>query len=399
MSADSPAFFDLAFERTDYNLLAIVRHSLAGTGIASINIPIHEQEVRYFWQQALDEFQSSDSVLEAQYLRAQDIGDRLFRFVFAQPVRQLFYDSINLAYQRQLRMQLRLIFSGVPELANLPWEYLYDASRQEFLSLSLQTPMFRHRDLLHQIRPVGITLPFRVLVVISSPSNMPRIDVEREWLALIDTFDHLALDGKMVIERLREPTPFGLQRQLRKKEYHALHFVGFGEYDELSQDGMLVFEDQTGRARTVSGQHVGSILRDHNTMRLATLNLRLPPRKTPDERPALISPFVVAANSIVQRGVPAVITLSQEVPPFALLTFYDEVYSSVSNFTTIDVAVARGRQMVLAEQQSAAFGVPICLTRTVDGTLYYDAAQGPPQPPRPSQSELEIHNLRLKYWQ
>lgn len=399
MAVQIPAFFDLAFERTDHNLLAIVRDSLAGPAMASINIPIHEQEVRYFWQQMIDEFDHAPNSYDDQLERAQDIGDRLFRFVFAKPLQSALHQSMNLAYQRQQRMQIRLIFSSVPELTHLPWEYLYDSTNREFLGLSVQTPMIRHSDLLHQIPPIGIHPPFRVLVVIASPTNMPRIDSEREWLALIDTLDHLAIDRHMIIERLQQPTVFDLQKQLRQGEYHALHFVGFGQYDELSREGMLVLEDHTGRARSVSGHHIGSILRDHDTMRLVTLNLRIPPKSSPIERPELASPFVVAANSIVQRGIPAVITLSQELPPFTLLTFYDEVYSSLVKFEPIDLAVSRARQMVLSEQRSAAWGVPVCLMRTADGSLFYDLDEGPPSPWRDANPSNEIHNLRLKYWQ
>lgn len=392
------ANFDLAFERTDYQLLAIVRDSPIGIATAPINIPIHDREIRFFWQQMIQEYGNPDADLGMQYQRAVDLGERLYRFVFAQPIQSALAQSSDLAYQQRLRLRIRLLFSDVPELMNLPWEYLYDPAAGNFLSLSVQVPLMRHLNLLHQIRPVAATLPLRILVVIASPINMPPIDMDSEWLALIDTLDHLALDRKLVLERLREPTTFGLQRQLRQNRYHALHFIGFGDYDQISQDGMLIFEDQTRRSRTVSGHHIGSILRDHDSMRLVCLNLRFPSMAGSMELTQRMSPFDLAANSIAMRGIPAVVAISQELPPFAYLTFYDEVYGSLTDLRPIDVAVAKARQTVAGEQRSAAWGVPVLLTRTADGTLFYDSETGPPPSVSPHLPQ-EDRSLYLRYWQ
>lgn len=390
--------FDLLFERSEYDFLAIVRNSPAGTTAAPISVAIHEQEIIYFWRQMAREFQQPKEDLVEQYQRALDLGDRLFRFIFPAPVHSLLNKSVHVAYEQRQQLRLRLIFSEVPELSALPWEFLYDTVYQEFLALSPRAPMVRHVDTLHQIQPHAVDLPLRMLVVIPSPQNLPAFDRESEWLALVDTLDHLALDGKLVVEQLRSPTPFNLQRQLRKKDYHILHFIGYGTYDYFARDGMLYFEDQTGRGRAVSGQHVGAMLRDHNTLRLVSLNYRyvsdILNNWESDER----SPFTEAAKSIVQRGLPGAIVFPHEIPPFAMLTFYDVMLSALAEYTSLDVSVSRARQSVLAEQQSAAWGVPICISRAADGRLFHNPAEGRPDA-HIHHAQSEVSSLRLRYWQ
>jgi hypothetical protein len=77
-----------------------------------------------------------------------------------------------------LRIRLRL--KDAPELANYPWEYLYDHNVNWFVALSGEAPVVRHLDLPLAIRPLKISLPIRILVIISSPSGCPRLSHERE---------------------------------------------------------------------------------------------------------------------------------------------------------------------------------------------------------------------------
>ncbi|MEM7128933.1 MAG: CHAT domain-containing protein [Chloroflexota bacterium] len=398
MNIESFVNFDLSIEPGDYNFLAVVQSSPAGIAEEPISIPIHHQEILFFWQQMTSEFENPDADLDAQFSRAQDLGERLFRFVFPQTLQSRFTQSMEMAYAQRQQIRLRLILSEVPELTYLPWEFLYDPSQKLFLSLSPHVVLARQIDRLHQIPSIGVRQPLRMLTVIPTPNNLPDFDREREWLALVDTLDHLALEGKMIIEHLHPPTPFNLQRQLREKEYHILHFIGYGEFDNFAQDGLLIFEDEAGRAKTVSGQHLGTMLRDHNTLRLVNLNLRHPLTKRGSGASIEPSPFVAVAKSIVQRGIPAVITLVHEMPPFAMLTFYDELLSALTEYASMESAVRQARQAVLSAQHSAAWGVPIYVTRSTDGRLYYDLAQGPPEK-RLNPSSNEISSLRLRYWQ
>ena len=55
--------------------------------------------------------------------------------------------------------------------------------------------------------------------------------------------------GQVQIIRLETASLAALRQQLRRAEWHVLHFVGHGGFDAQTQDGVLVLEDQTGRSR------------------------------------------------------------------------------------------------------------------------------------------------------
>ena len=63
----------------------------------------------------------------------------------------------------------------------LPWEYLYDAALDRFFSHSTSTPIVRYLDLAQSIKPLAVTPPLKVLVMIASPSDYETLDVEGEW--------------------------------------------------------------------------------------------------------------------------------------------------------------------------------------------------------------------------
>ena len=82
--------------------------------------------------------------------------------------------------------------TDAPELSDLPWDFLFSRSRNQFLSLSPDTPVVRYLDLPERIRPLLVAPPLKLLVVISSPSDHPHLDVEREWQHLCEALGPLA---------------------------------------------------------------------------------------------------------------------------------------------------------------------------------------------------------------
>jgi hypothetical protein len=77
----------------------------------------------------------------------QAVGEQLYEAVFRDEIRSCLRRSMDEAKRQQKGLRIRLRLSEVPELANLPWEYLYDRSRDTFLALSSETPLVRYLDL------------------------------------------------------------------------------------------------------------------------------------------------------------------------------------------------------------------------------------------------------------
>ncbi|MCB0092701.1 MAG: CHAT domain-containing protein [Caldilineaceae bacterium] len=387
--------FDLLIERTDEGLFSIVQDSPAGSAAAVVHSPFTYEELQALWLTLQEPHQNESIRMEQQRTASRTYGEQLFRAFCTGEVADCLRNSLNIALRDRTPLRIRLMVKNAPELVHLPWEYLYNPETHEFLALSGQSTLVRYIDLRHQIRPYVVEQPLRVLVMIASPENHPQLHLEREWLGLLDTLDHLALQGKLIVELLRDPTLVGLQRQLREKKYHIFHFVGFGAFDQgsfntVSQDGLLLFEDKMGRGRYVSGQHVGNLLRDHYSVRLAVLNLRQH-RNDPAR-----NPFINAAQSILQRGVPAAVTFSAESSPISAVNFIDEFYAAIANYENVDSAITLARRSVQNIEASAAWGSPIYFTRTARGKIFHDPAAGP-LPAFDEPLTGPVDDLRLRY--
>ena len=134
----------------------------------------------------------------------KDFGGRLYGAVFQEELREtLLRSQIKTDGQG---MGLRLRLTDTPELAGLPWEFLYDPRRNRFLALSLRTPLVRYLDLPDPPHPLQVEGPLRLLVMISSPSDYDTLDVEQEWRTLTDALAPLLGKGaRYLVSDLNQP--------------------------------------------------------------------------------------------------------------------------------------------------------------------------------------------------
>lgn len=364
--------FDLKIEHTEDGYFAHAYGEPFGEARDFFHSPFLQEELDQFLRLLIDPASAEQQADQRQM--AQALGERLFNAVFRHNLRTSLQSSYQLIYQERSRLRIRLQLDATPEFINLPWEYLYDPIRKEFLALSTHTPLVRHQNLMHHILPFKVTAPLRALVVIPSPGSYPPTNADRNWLNLLDTLDHLALEGKLKVERLQKPTLLDLQRRLRQNEYHILHFLGHGAFDTQTQDGLLAFEDEMGRGRLVSGQHLGSLLRDHYSLRLVILGACTSDLYAmsgrADEPVVMQNPYLGAAQSLVRRGTPAVVALQLAPSTPAALTFADNFYTAIADYTGIDEAMLETRRAMLQAEPGATWGVPTLLIRTPDGHLF-----------------------------
>ncbi|GAB4215018.1 MAG: hypothetical protein OHK0022_54390 [Roseiflexaceae bacterium] len=312
---------------------------------------------------------------------AKSFGARLFNAVFSQSVRDCLIKSLDQASSQGLGLRVRLRLNKAPELAVLPWEYLYYSDLNRFFALSTKTPIVRYLELPERIRPLRIDLPLRVLAVVSSPSDVPPLDVEREWQNIQTALAGPVAAGVVQLERLEPPTLRALQRALRRTPFHCLHFVGHGAFDPQRQDGLLIFEGEQGDAYRVSGQDLGMLLHDFDSLRLVVLNACEGGRAANDD------PFGGVAQSLVQQGCPAVVAMQFPISDEAAIRLSQSFYSALGGGTPVDTALAIARQELFAASQSLEWGTPVLYLRAPDGRVF-DIGQPAPVPelPRPQPS-------------
>jgi hypothetical protein len=364
--------FDLLLELTEDGYRATVRSSPAGTAAAAFVLPLHRREQHAAVQQLLSESGADATQRDAQFALARAIGGKLFDAVFHGAILAVWQESWQRAYTERASLRVQLGVGDDPALRALPWEYLYDDTRDEFLALSIHTPLVRLLPAAHKIRPLVVAPPLRVLVVMAGPEGHPPLAVGRDWRALIDTVDYLGANGRMTFERLAKPTLLDLQRRLRQQPYHIVHFIGFAVHDVQTQAGVLVLEDEMGRGRAVNGEHLGRLLSDHYSLRLAVIEVRNAARV------GGVDPAADVAEQVVRRGVPAAVYQPSRLRARPSLAFLHAFYDALAAYRPVDVAMAEARRAVQLEETGAGWGLPHLISRIPDGQLFEQPAPPPP---------------------
>lgn len=309
---------------------------------------------------------------------AKAFGDRLLRALFpSAPAMACLLTSMAQARAGNIGLRVRLHLRDAPDLSRYPWEFLYDVNVDRFLCLSSHTPVVRYLDLPEPPAPLPVASPLRILVVISSPSDAPALDVEREWSNLTTAMADVVERGLVHIERIPSPTMSALARHLRGGTYHVLHFIGHGAFDERAGDGVLAFEDADGRARLVSADELGAHLHDHRSMGLALLN------SCEGARSDTADPFSGTAQSLIQQGLGAVVAMQFEVTDEAAIAFSQTFYESLAVGYPVDAAVAEGRKSVLSLPNPLEWATPVLYLRAPHGRIFdVSVRSAAPVPPR-----------------
>lgn len=306
----------------------------------------------------------------------QAFGTRLYDTVFTGDVRTAFRMSLDHATttDRGLRIRLRLKKAG--ELAVLPWEYLYSESLGRYLVLSTKTPIVRYLDLPLTVEPLTVEPPLKILVVISSPSDLARLDVEGEWALLSNALQGLVDSGYATIERLDDARLSTLRHKLRTNEYHVLHFIGHGGVHNATGESVLYLESDTGEAKPEEGRDLALVLREYsNSLRLVMLNACEAGRTVGDDA------FDGVAQSLIRQGIPAVMAMQFAITDTAAVAFAQEFYSAIADGLPVDAAAASARLGVYLDVSAVEWGTPVLYIRAPDGRIFAKApAQDPPDP-------------------
>src|SRR5690349_8816304 len=242
--------FDLYFQREGdgYRVRA---DSVEGQAGSTFALPFSEMELENFLLTTRPGGRGVRRIDAPDVAAAKKFGGNLFDAVFSGDVQGCWRSSFSAASQEGTRLRVRLRFVDTPELADLPWEYLFSRSLNRFLALDDELAIVRYLDMPERTRPVAVTLPLRVLVMISNPADFPRLDVEQEWANMQEALAPLQARGLVQIDLVEDATLPALRKQLQANQYHILHFIGHGAFDRQTQEGVVVLKDENGRGRLV----------------------------------------------------------------------------------------------------------------------------------------------------
>lgn len=362
----------------------VLASSPYGEAHCDFELPFESIEVENFTLRMSRGRRGTRRVETSEIARAKDFGKALFDALVRDEVRELYHRSLARSEAEDgAGLRLSLALSGVPELMDLPWEFLYDDPN--FLSLSVSTPVVRYLDLPAPRRPLKVEPPLRILAMVSSPSDYDPLDVEHERTKVEQALAKLIDGGLVELVWLEDATLGALRRLLMQgDDFHVFHYIGHAEYDEQAGGGAIVLEGKDGRGKSVPAWQFSQTLHDNRkSLQLAVLNGCEGSLVAPDD------PFAGLATSIVQRGIPAVIAMQFAITDAAAIVFAEGFYEALAAGYPVDAALGAARMAILTDGNDVEWATPVLFMRVPDGRIFDIEAGGAtealdPEPePRP----------------
>ncbi|XVV08192.1 CHAT domain-containing protein [Actinoplanes sp. CA-131856] len=313
---------------------------------------------------------------------AQELGTALFDLLFTGDVRTLFDTTRQQAALRGSRVRLVLRLRP-PELAALPWEFLYDQRRDDYLGLSM--PLVRYPEIMDPVRPLRVEPPLRVVALSARPRTLDEIDAAAERANLEAAIGGLDRRGRVTLDWATGETWRDLLTALGRRQWHVLHLVGHGAYDEGHGEGVFFLATEGGASYPLRASRLAQIAALHPSLGLIVLNSCESATGSADD------PFSSTATTLIRRGVPAVLAMQFDISDRAAVEFTRSFYAGVASGLPLDVAVRNARlELSLAFPDTLEWGTPVLFLRQRDGQVFEVPADikepARPAPPRPAPS-------------
>jgi len=307
---------------------------------------------------------SNRSANSPELQAAKDLGNLLYDNAFGGEISEVLRSCLDrTSVDNGLR--IKLILQDTPELSSLPWEFLYLSNRRDFLAHSPVTPIVRYLQQTTAIKPLAVTLPLNLLVVIASPSDLDVLNTAAERQALEQALAQLEEDAQLRITWIEHATVAKLDEALKTDSFHLLHFIGHSHFDDKRGEGALVFEDESGRGDYYEATRLKVLLKDHHALRLVVLN-SCDSAKQDD-----LDPFSSIATTLMLARIPAVIAMQFAISDSAAIAFAKIFYEYLAKGTAIDEALGQARKHLYAvERNNVEWGTPVLYLRAKDGVLF-----------------------------
>ncbi|MBV7336071.1 CHAT domain-containing protein [Chloroflexi bacterium TSY] len=317
---------------------------------------------------------------------AQAFGCTLFDFLLPGEVRALYRQCQQRAEEQGKGVRLKLHIQS-PFLAGLPWEFLYDTRKQDYICLDPDTPLVRYLDIPQIIRPLTVTPPLRILGMVVSPKEYSALAVEEEKERIERALQPLKQQELLELNWLEGQTWGALQREMRRGPWHVFHFIGHGSFNDSLDEGLLVFADEQGQADTITATQLNRLLaRQKRSLRLVLLNACEGARGSPHDL------FASTAATLIRGGLPAVLTMQYEITDEGATTFARTFYEAVSDGLAVDTAVADGRNAInLRNKYSLEWGTPVLHMRASNGILFEIGVK--PREAAPSRQVQQVEEI------
>jgi nucleoid-associated protein YgaU len=308
---------------------------------------------------------------------ARNVGQRLYESLFGSPMRECIEESLRTVFpQRREGLRFVINTTEAPELARLPWEFLYSPRNDDFLFSDTMKPVVRWLDVDEPPPTLTVEPPLRLLIAIASPEARAELSVGEEIAHLDRALASVVESGLVETARIEHTTLERLDEALLEKKPHILHFIGHGDF--AGDDGVVILEADAdpGAAHPVTGRQLGALLRNHlASLRLVFLNSCM------GAAVAGHAPFGGVAQSLIRRGIPAVIAMQFPISDRAAVALARHFYRYVAAGLPVDAALTSARAFLYARGYAVEWGSPALHMRAPDGRLFDLGAGAAAHPP------------------
>ncbi|MBD2207496.1 HEAT repeat domain-containing protein [Calothrix sp. FACHB-1219] len=293
----------------------------------------------------------------------KSLGNQLYQALFPNQINARFHATMAGAQANQESVRLRLIFQS-PQLAALPWEFLYDAETTTFLGNNIQTVLSRYIDVPLQKRDIKTAkLPLKVLLVISSPTDLAPLDATGEATLINSALETHIKAGQIELDIIKEATTRNINQKLREKPYNIFHFIGHGVFKD--NKGYIALEDNNKQAKLMDENGFADFFLGYRSLGLAVLNSCKGAEVSEQQI------FTGIAPNLVQRGIPAVVAMQYSIRDTTAKIFADEFYRTLALGYPVDAAIQTTRNAISQEVglNQRDFATPVLYMRAKDGII------------------------------
>jgi outer membrane protein assembly factor BamD (BamD/ComL family) len=306
----------------------------------------------------------ADTTREEKAVR--EFGRILFDSTFSGGVREHYAKSLEVANKLGQGLRLKLNLKS-PEIASLPWEFLYDPSAEDFVCLSRKTPVVRYigtESSRWSQSTAHVNEPLRIFGVAPRYRGMAKLEVENEQRHIEEAVARLK---SVELVWFKGKNWRDLHRELEHgRPWHIFHFIGHGSFDEDSGQGTIRLTGDRDEPYHMNAKDLGRLLEGHSdTLKMVVLN------SCEGARASRKDVFSSVAAALVQRGVPVALAMQYRISDWAAIEFARSFYTFVAEGLSVEAAVAEARKSItLAFHHTVEWGTPVLYMRTSHGQVF-----------------------------
>lgn len=291
---------------------------------------------------------------ELQVEALKVLGSRFFELLLIGKTRDLFFTATG-EHSTSTVLPLEIIAED-PEVAGWPWEYLYNANAESFISQEFH-PISRSIFTSTKPSPCGpIVGKVRMLLILGVPPDDSDTTPKEEIRYIQEVFSTQLDESRFEIDILSAEEYQNIITKLNSKHYDIVHYFGHAGFDQSNKLGYLSIKRPGKSQFKVDANQFALTLRNRG-IRLVFLNACKTAMSAPTENPARSS----IAAALLDRGIPAVVASQFSLPDNSAHFLASTIYNALLTGKPIGDAIRDGRNAVSFADAAKFFdwGIPV----------------------------------------